>query len=76
MTLKLTASDSTSLIRRATFRLNGNDLDSIHPDDGILDEKLETFTLELDAEEDTSQSLMVEIADEVGNTTVLTRSLG
>lgn len=76
VTLKLTASDSTSLIRRANFRLNGNDLDSIHPDDGILDEKQESFTLELDAEEDSGQSLMVEIGDEVGNSTVLSRSLG
>ena len=76
VTLKLTASDSTSLIRRANFRLNGNDMDSIHPDDGILDEKLESFTLELDVAEDSGQSLMVEIGDEVGNSTVLTRSLG
>lgn len=76
VTLKLTASDSTSLIRKATFRLNGNDLDSIHPDDGILDEKLESFTLELDVEAESGQSLMVEIGDEVGNSTVLTRSLG
>ncbi len=76
VTLKLTASDSTSLIRRATFRLNGNDLDSIHPDDGILDEQLETFTLELEAEEDSGTSLIVEIGDEVGNSTVLTRRLG
>jgi sugar lactone lactonase YvrE len=75
VTLKLTASDSTSLIRSASYRLNGNDLDSIHPDDGILDESLETFTLILDSPTDSIQSLLMEIEDEVGNVTALTRRL-
>ena len=75
ITLKLTASDSTSLIRVASYRLNGNDLDSIHPDDGILDEKLETFTLILESPSGSPQSLLMEIEDEVGNVTALTRRL-
>ena len=75
VTLKLTASDNTSLIRAASFRMIGNDLDSIHPDDGILDESFETFTLVLDSPEEASRSLLVEIEDEVGNLTTLTRRL-
>ncbi|MBH55313.1 MAG: hypothetical protein CMI18_13350 [Opitutaceae bacterium] len=75
VTLKLTASDNTSLIRAASFRMIGNDLDSIHPDDGILDEPFETFTLVLDSPKEASRSLLVEIEDEVGNLTTLTRRL-
>ena len=75
VTLELTASDSTSLIRSASYRLNGNDLDSIHPEDGILDESLETFKLVLDSPEDSGQSLLMEVEDEVGNVTALTRRL-
>ena len=75
VTLNLTASDNTSLIRQATFRLNGNDEDSIHPEDGILDESLETFELILDSPQDSEPSLLVEIEDEVGNVTALTRRL-
>jgi hypothetical protein len=75
VTLNLTASDSTSLIRQATFRLNGNDKDSIHPEDGILDESLETFELILDSPKGSDRSLLVEIEDEVGNVTALTRRL-
>ena len=73
--LNLTASDNTSLIRGASFRLNGNDLDSMYPDDGILDESYETFTLVLNSSEAASRSLLVEIEDEVGNLTTLTRRL-
>jgi hypothetical protein len=73
--LKLTASDSTSLIRGATFRINGNDMDSMHPEDGILDESLETFELTLASKKDANRSLLVEIEDEVGNVTALTRRL-
>ena len=75
VTLKLTASDSTSLIRGATFRINGNDMDSMHPEDGILDESLETFELTLASKKDANRSLLVEIEDEVGNVTALTRRL-
>jgi hypothetical protein len=75
VTLKITASDSTSLIRKATYRLNGNDLDSIHPDDGILDESMENFTLILDSPPDSSKSLLMEVEDEVGNVTAITRRL-
>ena len=75
VTLNLTASDNTSLIRQASFRLNGNDEDSIHPEDGILDESLETFELVLDSPNDSDASLLVEIEDEVGNVTALTRRL-
>lgn len=73
--LRITASDNTSLIRKASYRLNGNDLDTIHPDDGILDEKLENFTLKLESPGGSNQSLLVEIEDEVGNVTALTRRL-
>ncbi len=75
VTLTLTASDSTSLIRKATFRLNGNDIDSMHPEDGILDESIETFVLELESARNLGRSLLVEIEDEVGNVTALTRRL-
>lgn len=75
VTLRLTASDSTSLIRSASYRLNGKDNDSIHPDDGILDETLENFTLTLKSPVDSKESLLVEIEDEVGNVTALTRRL-
>ena len=75
VTLKLTASDTTSLIRSASYRLNGNDLDSIHPEDGILDQSVETFILKLDSPKDSGQSLLMEVEDEVGNVTALTRRL-
>lgn len=75
VTLEITASDSTSLIRSATYRLNGNDMDSIHPEDGILDESLETFILKLDSPKDSGQSLLMEVEDEVGNVTALTRRM-
>ncbi|MCZ6673943.1 MAG: hypothetical protein O7C75_13510, partial [Verrucomicrobia bacterium] len=75
VSMQLTASDNTSLIRSASYRLNGNDLDSMHPDDGILDESLENFTLILTSPLDSARSLLVEIEDEVGNVTALTRRL-
>ncbi|MCB1120638.1 MAG: hypothetical protein KJT03_03745, partial [Verrucomicrobiae bacterium] len=75
VSLKITASDNTSLIRKASYRMNGNDLDSIHPDDGILDEKAETFSLNLDSPKGSGQSLLLEIEDEVGNVTALTKRL-
>lgn len=75
VTLEITASDNTSLIRSASYRLNGNDMDSIHPEDGILDENLETFVLKLDSPEESGESLLMEVEDEVGNVTALTRRL-
>ncbi len=75
VTVKLKVSDGTSLIGSANYRINGNDRDFMHPEDGILDEKVEEFTLHLTTPVGDGETLLIEIEDEVGNLKAFAHSL-
>lgn len=70
-TLTVTASDAASVVSAASYVLNGAEAVPLRPEDGLFDEQEETFALTLEKLPAGRHSLLVEVADEAGNTRVL-----
>ena len=70
-TVRLRASDPHSVLRKASYQLNGAPPIALRPDEGIFDDRQAEFTLHLDNLRGGDNSLLIEVTDERGNSAVL-----
>lgn len=70
--LEFRSIDAHSIHRAAFYTLNGQPLRSIRPIDGLFDSRSEEFKLEIDSVNKGSHSLVLEVYNEKGRSTVLT----
>ena len=70
--MALMASDSHSVLKSASFTLDGHPFRSANPDDGLFDSRQESFTLDFSNLTGGSHSLVFKVQDEKGNSAVIT----